>query len=446
MTDLLLVLSFVGMLALGTLAPFLFSLGYVWVDTFLPHRISDALLTNVPVALIMGVAALGSYILLDRREAPRITGLHFLYVLLAVWITLTTTWAVAPGPAWFKWDPSIKALMFAAFLPFVFRSRVQIEAFLQVLIFSAAAHIVPWGLKAALTGGAYNQALGQLGVNASIMSESSAIAAMCFTFVPFLLHLSRHNLIIKPGKVTQAGFYGLMALYALGAIGTFARVALVGLAVMYIGMWIRARRKFWFTVFAGLGLFAMTAFTSAQWTERISTIADYKTEDSALTRTLIWRWAWGFAQDNPLGGGFNAFVTNHIVIPTADPMAPRVENGRAFHNIYFAVLAEHGYPGFVIYMSILIGTFFSLQRTRRRLRKAVEHVWAFEMAGTLQISLATFLACANFIDVSFFPILWYLLGLALCLHQYARRAVPDVGGQRRAVPVPVRQTSMARIA
>ena len=53
MTDLLLTLSFVAFLALGTLAPFVFALGYVWVDIFAPHRISDAILTTVPVALII---------------------------------------------------------------------------------------------------------------------------------------------------------------------------------------------------------------------------------------------------------------------------------------------------------------------------------------------------------------------------------------------------------
>ncbi len=445
MTDLFLVLSFVGFLALGTLAPFVFGLGYVWVDTFLPHRISDALLTDVPVALIMAIAALVSYVVLDRRAAPRIGPLHLLYFVLAFWITMTTTWAVAPGPAWFKWDPSFKALMFAAFIPFIFRSRVQIEAFLQVMIFSVAAHIIPWGIKTALSGGGYNQALGQLGVNASFLSESSAIAALCFTFVPLLLHLSRYNLIIPPGRLTRVGFYGMAAIYALGAIGTFARVALVGLAVMYIGMWIRAKRRVWFTIFATIGLFAMTAFTSAQWTQRISTIENYQTEDSALTRILIWRWAWGFAQDNPFGGGFNAFVVNHITIPTADSLAPRVENGRAFHNIYFAVLAEHGYPGIVLYLSILIGTFFSLQRTRRRLKSHLDHAWAFQLAGALQISLATFLACANFIDVSFNPIMWDLLGLGLALQAYARRAVPDALRRRIELgPVRTQVPAMAR--
>ena len=457
MSDLFLVLSFVGLLALGTLAPFVFSLGYVWVDTFLPHRISDALLTNVPVAMIMAVAALGSYLAMDRRAPPRMSWLHLMYFLLAAWITLTSTWAVAPGPAWYKWDPSFKGLMFAAFIPFVFRSRVQIEAFLQVMIFSAAAHILPWGIKTALSGGGYKQNLGQLGINVSFLSESSAIAALCFTFIPLLLHFAKYNLIIPVNsgspfsKLCRLGLYGVAAIYALGSIGTFARVAIVGLAVMFVGMWWRAKKKLWFTVSAAVGVVALGAFTSSQWTERISTVAQYDTEDSSLTRILIWRWAWGFAQDNPLGGGFNAFFVNQIVIPTADPLNPRVEFGRAFHNIYFAVLAEHGYPGAFLYGSILILTFLSLQRTRTRTRGLAEHEWCYELAGATQIGLAVFLACANFIDVSFNPILWDLLALGLCLQGYARRAVPakarrrafDIDTQPGLTPVPGR--AMARV-
>ncbi len=431
------------MLALGTLAPFLFSLGYVWVDMFLPHRISDALLTNVPVALIMAIAAIGSYLVLDRKNPPPLNPMLAAFVVLAFWITLTSSWAVAPGPAWLKWDPSFKTLLFAAFMPFVFRSRIQIEAMLQIMILSTAAHILPWGVKTAVSGGGYNRALGQLGVNASFLSESSAIAALCFSFIPLILHFSKHNLILPQNRFTRAGLLALASVYGLGAIGTFARVALVGLAVCFAGMWVRAKRRFWFTVIAGFATVALIGVTSTQWTERISTIKDYSTESSALTRTLIWRWAWGFAQDNPLGGGFNAYVTNTIVIPTDDPLNPRVENGRAFHNIYFAVLAEHGYPGIILYLGIIIGTLVSLQRVRGRLRKHPEHVWAHDLAGALQISLAVFLACANFIDVSFNPVLWDMLGMGMCMHAYARRAGPTATLRRPDPFGAVREPALA---
>lgn len=45
------------------------------------------------------------------------------------------------------------------------------------------------------------------------------------------------------------------------------------------------------------------------------------------------------------------------------------------------------------------------------------------MAGALQISLTTLLACANFVDISFNGLLWEMLALSACLREYARRVV-----------------------
>ena len=44
-------LSFIG---LGFVAPFITTLGYVWVDTFRPQAVAYIILNQMPVALIMG--------------------------------------------------------------------------------------------------------------------------------------------------------------------------------------------------------------------------------------------------------------------------------------------------------------------------------------------------------------------------------------------------------
>lgn len=425
MTDLLLILSYVGFLALGPLAPFVCSLGYIWVDIFYPHHLSYGLLTSVPVAFIMGGAAFASYLALDRRSPPRFTLLLCLYFTLAIWITLTNTWAILPVQAFPKYDVSIKTLLFAAFMPFVFRTRIQVEAALQVMMFAAAAHIVPWGLKTALAGGGYNKSLGLLESNSVSLAESSVISAVCFAFIPLFLTLARHNILVPLNRYTRAMFYGLSALYAIAALGTYARTAVVGLVVMGAGLWWRAKRKLWFGIAGAIAVMVLLSFSSDKWADRIGTVTEYKTEHSALVRTLVWRWTWDYALQNPLGGGFNMFFINRFEVPNADPtMPPDVQVGRAFHNIYFAALGEHGFPGLALYLSIQALTFLSLQATRRRLHGHPEHAWCYEMAGALQISLAALLACANFVDISFSPILWNLTALGVCLQEYARREVP----------------------
>ena len=104
-------------------------------------------------------------------------------------------------------------------------------------------------------------------------------------------------------------------------------------------------------------------------------------------------------------------------------MNPQVQFGRAFHNIYFASLGEHGYPGLVLYCSILALTVYSLGRTRKLLKGHPEHGWASDMASATRLSLLVMLGCAFFIDISYNPVLWDLMGLGLCLQEYKRRAL-----------------------
>ena len=61
---------YTSFLGLSVNAPFVATLGYVWVDTFQPQNVAYIILNQFPVALIMGSVAFGGYLLLDRRSPP----------------------------------------------------------------------------------------------------------------------------------------------------------------------------------------------------------------------------------------------------------------------------------------------------------------------------------------------------------------------------------------
>ncbi len=421
----MIILAYVGFLTVGTMSPFVLSLGYVWVDLFSPQYLGWSPLSYLPVAFIMGAAAAAAYVLLDRRAPPRLSLATMLFLALGLWITATTSWAALPDASWAKWDVSFKALMFAAFIPFVIRSRVQIEAFLHVYVFSISAHILPWAVKTVITGGGYGQALGLVGSNALALSESSTVAMVGIMLLPLLLTLRRHSLLLPRGRVRDfvylaTAFGGLFA-----SIGTFARTAIVGLGVLGVAMFLRSKRKAGFLLASAVVAAGLFAVTSDKWTARISTIEDYSSENSAQVRILIWRWTLGYVAQHPFGGGFRVWLTSHIVIDSSSPNVPATEQtGRAFHNIFFAVLGEHGYPGLFLYGLLIVALFASLSRVIKLTALQPAHEWAHDLAKALQITIAVLLACGNFIDISFEPLVWYLFTMVVCLREYVRRVVP----------------------
>jgi putative inorganic carbon (hco3(-)) transporter len=415
-------LIYFSFLALGTAAPFIFGLGYVWVDTFTPQDIAYIILPDIPVSLIMAAATIGGYIVLDRKSPPSVNPVMILTLLLAVWVTLSTAlWAVVPASAWSKWDYAFKTIVFSAFIPFAFRSRIQIESFLQIYLFSLVIQFLPVGIKTLISGGGYGVELGLVSGNAGL-SEGSTLAAVSLMIVPIILYLRAHTQLLPKSRLTDLGYIGLVVGAVAAAMGTYERTALVGMLVLGCGIWLRARRKVLGAVIGAVVVSVIVLSSSATWNERISTTSDYNQETSALGRLLVWQWTLDFVSDHPQGGGFNSYQIDRIEFPgTATHPESTVVTGKAFHSIYFEMLGEQGWVGLGLFLGLIGASLVSLQAVARRTRHAKDMLWCRDLAYALQVSLLTLLACGAFIGIAFQPMLYYLFALSTCLRQHVRQ-------------------------
>jgi probable O-glycosylation ligase (exosortase A-associated) len=407
---------FLSFLGLGMAAPFVFTLGYAWVDTFRPQAVAFIILNQIPVALIMAIAAIGGYVAMDRRSPPRLTLAMALTLMMGCWITATMFWAEMPDQGWLKWDWAFKTVMFSAFIPLAIRSRVQIEAFAQTYVFSLAANFVPFGVKVMISGGGYGHNLG-LEVGDSNLSEGGLLSTICLMAIPLALHLARHTQLLPRSRLVALGYAGLCVLALATALGTFERSALIGLVVMGAYMLMRSRHKLMF----GLCLVAVSSvllyMMSAGWQQRIATISDPTQETSALTRLLVWKWTFNYALAHPFGGGFQSYLIDRLEYPGG-----QVIFGRAFHSIYFEVLGEQGWVGLALFLGVAVSTFFGLRRLVKRVRGVPHLAWAADMSNALQTGLAVFMTAGAFVGIGFQPAFWYFIAMSVSLREYVRRA------------------------
>lgn len=410
-------MSFLG---LGTAAPFVATLGYVWVDTFRPQDVAYIVLNQLPVAMIMGIAALGGYFALDRRNPPRLSTVMVLQICLVIWVNVTMIWAQAPEQAWMKWDWAFKTLAFATFVPFVIRSRVQIEAFAQTYVFSLAANFVPFGLKTLISGGGYGTNLG-LAQGNSGLAEGGLLSTVCLMAVPLAVFLGRHSQLIPRMKLMTLAYWGVAGLAVVTAIGTYERSALVGLIVLGIYMWIRSRHKFAFGLVGLVVALLIIYATGSAWNDRVSTIGNFEHENSAYTRILVWKWTLEFTSTHPFGGGFQTNVIDHVEVPGLNGQGPTIEFGRAFHSIYFEMLGEQGYPGLILFLAITALTFMNLRRTAKKARAYPELEWVAAFSDALQSGLAVFMSAGAFVGIAFQPMYWYFIAMGVSLNAYMWR-------------------------
>jgi len=410
-----------SLVALGCAAPFVMALAYIWVDLFRPHDVAPVLGQLLPFSLVTAVLTIGAYMVLDRRDPPRLGLLTALVIVWAVWITLTTTWALYPASAWVKWDWAFKTILFTALLPFCIRSRIQIEAALLVILCCIASNVVPFAIKVIFDSGGYGRPLGLVSLNGGWGGEGSTLSTYAFTCLPLVAYLRRHSLLAPARGWLRWIYLAAPGIAVIGAFGTFARAALVACAVWAALTWWHSRRKLVMAVVMAAAVIAVVPFMGDAWMARISTISDPRQEQSANVRLLVWAWTIDLANRHPAGAGFNSYLGNRFEITDSYGLKI-VEQARAFHSIYFEVLGEHGWVGLAIFLAIFAVFFLDMWHIRRQARARPEVEWIGDLARALSQSMLIFMAGAAFVGIAFSPLQYYLFALSVSCSVALRRA------------------------
>jgi len=447
LSDIIIFLAYVGLLLGGLASPFVTSMGYLWVDSFYPQYLGSAILGGVPVAAVMGAGAVLAYVLMDRKSPPRMGMFLILSGTMIVWMTASLTWAVRPDAAFAKWDFAVKTVVFSAFLPFVFRSRVQIEAMLLAHMLGSGMHVIGVGIKGALTGGGYQWRLTQLPGDTGL-AETSAMATVAIMFIPLLLYMRTHSQLV-PFPLIRKTFFTCYALLCITCmIATGARTGIVCLVVLGGLYWVQSKQKLVSFIAIAMLAVLVVIFAPDRWKERMGSIGEYKTDTSALTRIKVWEWAIGFAKDNPMGGGFRAYEVNVLHMPP-DEWNPEgwIQRGRAPHSTWFELLTEMGWPGTFLFLSLIGVTLWSLYRVWKRTRGVEELRWCHDLARALAMALVVLMAGSTFIGIGFKSWYWIMFAAGFTLSEYLRRVTspvkplpgflpqPPVAAPRPALPV-----------
>lgn len=447
-------LIFIGYLALITLLavkrPFMFTLIYAYIDIVAPQRLSYFLLNSIPISLIMFGLAMGGYLLYDKKTDSRISPRHGCIVALLLYCWYTTSVADVPLYAAEKWAWVWKALFFAAFLPLLLRTKLRIESLALMLVLCASTLIVTGGIKTMAGGGGYGSLTLLIDDNSGLY-ESSIISCVAIMIIPLILWLRDYGTIFKPDWRVRAYSSALIFACLLIPIGTQARTGLVCIGVLAILKLRFVRMKYIALYIIGVIAVGMAAFPFLPQTfvERMSTITNYQSDESASTRIAVWKWTWEYVQDDPFGGGFDAFRQNEIVydIPVEGnefleeagiDEREVVDEGRAYHSSYFEMLGEQGFPGLILWLIIHVGGVWRMEVVRRMYlrRNRADEEWVAPLALALQSAQIIFLVGSLFVGIAFQPFVYMLIAMQLGLDTYLARR------RKEAAFKPITQTRL----
>ena len=264
--------------------------------------------------------------------------------------------------------------------------------------------------------------------------ESSIISCVSIAIIPIILWLANHGTIFKPDWRVKTYAAALIFACLLIPIGVQARTGLICAVVLAILFLRTAKRRMLYILGAVVLGLVTVPFLPSAFSERMGTIKNYKSDESASTRIAVWKWTWEFVKEHPMGGGFNAYIQNKIryTMPVIDDngmdtgevdTGEVVDQGRAYHSSYFEMLGEQGWPGLIMWLIIHVGGVWRMEAIMRiyRKRNRDDESWVVPLARALQNAQIIYLVGSLFVGIAFQPFVYMMIAMQLGLDTYLSR-------------------------
>ncbi|PYN92013.1 MAG: putative O-glycosylation ligase, exosortase A system-associated [Candidatus Rokuibacteriota bacterium] len=416
MRDLLLVSVFFPMLPFALMYPWVGILVWSWISYMNPHRLTFGFAYDMPFGMIAALTTLAA--LLFSREKKRLPRTPEVLLLLAMgaWVTITSFFAIHADLAWDKWQQVGKILLMTLATMVLCREPGRLRYLAWTIAASLGFYGVKSGVDAILSG--FSGTFSYPGD--SFIADSNDLALALDMTLPLLWFMVR----AETRRWARYALHVAFGLTVIGILSTYSRGGFIGLCVVLIFLFTRARAK---ALSLGLLLLAgvLAAFVVPDaFFSRIGTIASYEQDQSAQARLKAWSLATQIALDSPIfGGGFRVFEQD-----VWEQYFPGTERAIVAHSIYFQTLAEHGFVGVGIFSALLIATYLGLRRVRKRATESDQTMLA-NLAAALQASLVGYMVAGAFLSRADFDLFYSVVAMSAAMQAVLAQSA---GGEAEA--------------
>ena len=382
--------------------PYIGILAWSWIGFMNPHRLAWGFVHTAPVAMIVGLATILSFVLSREPKRFPTTFLSGLLIVYMFWMCVSTVFAIDQELSYPKWDKAMKVMFGVLFTLVIMYTRERLELLISVIVGSIGFYCIKGGIFTIMSGGQWMV----FGPPGSFFASNNALALATIMTIPLMryLHLQAKKLWLR------LGLFAAIALSIISVVGSYSRGAFLALSAMLIVLILKSPRRGLLLCATFIGALLALTIVPDKWYDRMHSITTYEQDGSAIGRFQAWRFAYEIAKANPItGGGF--FVGSNT--PLFLKHVPDATTSRAAHSIWFEVLGEHGFVGLGIFLligatALLTGSWI-ISRTKNR----PELTWASNLAAMLQVSMVGYAVGGTFLSQALFDLYWVLVVLMI---------------------------------
>lgn len=390
-------------------APYIGILFWCWVSYANPHLYTWQLRT-LPIAVIVGAVTLVGMVVSGQTRRIPWTRETVLLVLLWIWFSVTTCFALEPQAAFEHWEKVSKILLMTFATLMLIQEKRKFTLLFGTIGFSLGV-IGLWGMVWGITSGAESPYEGPDG---SFIADNNDLALALNMTLPIFLLVRKNfsNLWLR------RLFFAFFAGSVVAIIFTFSRGGFLGLCIVAGGFFSQAKNKLATGILIAFLGFTGLLLVPQRWTERMMTIETYQEDASAMGRINAWWVAVNVARTHITGGGFDMFTPQRFLEYAPDPL-----DFHDAHSIYFEILGEQGFIGLTLFLLLLVSSLASLRTLKKRLRHDPRYEWYTNYCTMLMIAIGAYMMNGAFLGRAYFDLFYHLIsGVILLKFLYQQEA------------------------
>ena len=427
MRDYLLILVLPLLLYAAMRRPYLSLSFWIWSALVPPYLWAfGGMSTSVRWNFLFAIVTLASFAINKINKKPPDSAIFVLAIIFFVHASVSSFLNTDEHPiVMMRYDTFWRTLLLFFFVAIVLRKKIHFEAMAWGVTLSFATLAMIDGAKFIASAGGHNI----YGITPAFNDNNlSALAAlMCIPIVIFLARQYQNNFYFRNGLYVVA-FFNVMFV-----LGSNSRGAFLGLVIFCIAYWLKSKSKFRDGFFMSAGGVVALLILSDEWFNRMETIGSADEDSSFQGRLKSWKLAILMAMRHPFfGGGFDATFINigtaHSLLLDWDSLSwfpsDTLNIGDPIfvaHSIYFQVLADHGFLGFLWYGLL----FFVTLRTLNRLAKTAQEFWHVNLAEMLRLSLFAFLSAGAALSSAYNDLIFAIVGMTAALSAVVENQIKE---------------------
>lgn len=395
---------------MGVIALALFTFGN-------PHRYAWGYTRSMPLYFVVFISVVIGMVFNGKdRQAFPWTRETTLFIMLLSWFTLTTY--LSPDIPYAAKDQWIKVMkIYISIFPTFWMINTKDKMKWLIIVLAVSFGFI--GFKGGLFAFTHGFSYRVQGPDGTFYAGNNEIGLALNMTLPLILLGAQQF----EKKIIKNSFYAVFFFSVCAIISTWSRGALVTLLVVLSAIILSSKKKTRIVVlFLAASIVISTlppgklkSILPAEWFDRMETIETYEEDASAMGRIDAWNYGFRRANRSPLTGG--GFETYRIF-------------GTDAHSAYFEILGEHGYFALILWLSLLFGTMFALERLRFQARYVQNYLWIRDYARAVQLSLLGYAVGGAFLGVAYWDYFYQLVSLCVLMKIFLHRGIAE---QRRLI-------------